>query len=152
MMDLASGFWRAQALFTAVELDLFSLLARKPATAADICASLGLRPGAGDDLLDSLAALGLLRRDGGRYTNSPTAARYLDRTQESYVGGFFLFMRHTLYPPWSRLPELIRTGERQEGRETFSEWYRDLDAACRFMDAMDSVSAPAALALAQRFD
>ncbi|WP_369395542.1 methyltransferase (plasmid) [Streptomyces sp. CG1] len=153
VMDTASGFWRSQALFSGVNLGLFTLLAREPAHEAELTQALGLHPDAARDFLDALVALGLLTRgDDGRYANAPAADRYLDREKDSYVGGFFTFMGHSLYPAWGRLSELLRSGARQEGRDSFGDWYRDLDQVRRFMDAMDSVSAPVTAALAHRFD
>nr|ABX71118.1 Lct35 [Streptomyces rishiriensis] len=151
-MDIASGFWRARALFSAVELGLFTHLAEGPATQEEIERSLGLHPSAAADFLDALVSLGLLDREDGRYANSAAAARYLDRTKDAYVGGFFTFMSYALYPAWGRLTGLLRSGSRQEGQDDFGDWYKDLDQVRGFMDAMDSVSAPVTEELARRFD
>ncbi|MDX3117006.1 MULTISPECIES: methyltransferase [Streptomyces] len=152
VMDIASGFWRARALFSAVELGLFTHLAEGPATQEEIERSLGLHPSAAADFLDALVSLGLLDREDGRYANSAAAARYLDRTKDAYVGGFFTFMSYALYPAWGRLTGLLRSGSRQEGQDDFGDWYKDLDQVRGFMDAMDSVSAPVTEELARRFD
>ncbi|MBB6174248.1 8-O-methyltransferase [Nocardiopsis mwathae] len=152
VMDIASGFWRARALFSGVELGLFTQLAKGPATETELSQVLGLHPSAARDFFDALVALGLLNRNDDRYENSPAAHRYLDKEKDSYVGGFFTFMSHALYPGWQRLTELLRSGSRQEGVDSFDDWYRDLDQVRGFMDAMDSVSAPVTLELIGRFD
>jgi 8-O-methyltransferase len=152
VLELASGFWRARALFSGVELGLFTVLAQEPATEETIRTKLGLDPNATTDFLDALVALGLLHRDDDHYRNSPAAARHLDENAEAYVGGFFKFMAYSLYPAWSRLTGLLRTGARQEGQDSFSDWYRDLDQVRGFMEAMDSISASVTTALAERFD
>jgi 8-O-methyltransferase len=152
VMDLASGFWRARVLFSAIDLGLFTLLGSGAAVQENICAELGLHQDAAQDFLDALVALNLLHREEGRYENTPAASRYLVETGETYIGGFFKFMSYSLYPAWSRLTELLRTGMRQEGVDSFSDWYRDLDQVRGFMEAMDSVSAPVTQALTTRFD
>jgi 8-O-methyltransferase len=152
VMDIASGFWRARALFSAVELGLFTRLAESPATREDLQQALGLHPSAAADFLDALVALGLLRREDGRYSNAAAADRYLDQAKDSYVGGFFTFMSYSLYPAWGRLTALLRSGGRQEGLDDFGEWYKDLDQVRGFMHAMDSVSAPVTEELVRRFD
>ncbi len=150
VMEIASGFWRARTLFSAVELGLFTLLKKQPLAEASIRAELGLAAQATGDFLDALVALGMLIRDGDEYRNSAAAEHYLDRDAETYVGGFLLFMGHSLYPAWSRLTELLRSGSRQEGVDSFGEWYKDADQVRGFMDAMDSVSAPVTAELVKR--
>jgi 8-O-methyltransferase len=142
VLDVATGFWRAQALFSANELGLFTLLSQGPATLEKIRTALGLHENAAQDFLDALSALELIRREDGSYENSAAAARYLDETQDTYIGGFFKFMNHALYSAWGRLIGLLRTGRRQAGVESFGDWYSDLDQVRVFMEAMDSVSMP----------
>lgn len=150
VMEVASGFWRARTLFSAVELGLFTLLKKQPLTEAGVRAELKLSAQASGDFLDALVSLGLLVREGETYRNSPSAQHYLDRDSDTYVGGFLLFMGYSLYPAWSRLTELLKSGSRQEGVDSFGEWYKDADQVRGFMDAMDSVSAPVTAELIQR--
>ncbi|WP_232837146.1 methyltransferase [Lentzea terrae] len=153
VLDLATGFWRARALISGVELGLFTLLGKEPADLATVRATLGLDATGTADFLDALVALGVLQRgDDGRYRNSPAAHRHLDENSDAYVGGFLKFMGYSLYPAWSRLTGLLRTGARQEGQDSFSDWYRDLDQVRGFMEAMDSVCAPVTAALGEAFD
>ncbi|MGW3186082.1 methyltransferase [Kitasatospora sp. NPDC001119] len=152
VLDTASGFWRARTLFAGVELGLFTYLEKGPASESDIVRELGLHHAGARDFLDALAAVGLLRREAAGYVNSDAASRYLDFGKDSYVGGFLAFMSHALYPAWGRLTELLRTGDRQEGVDSFGEWYRDLDQVRGFMAAMDSVSAAVTAELTRRLD
>ncbi|CDR06321.1 methyltransferase [Streptomyces iranensis] len=153
VMDIASGFWRSRALFSAVELGLFTELAQAPMTDEQITVKLGLHPRAAQDFLDALVALGLLSRTGdGQYANSVPAQRLLDRDQPGYVGGFLSFMGRALYPAWGRLSDLLRTGRLQEGDDTFGEFYKDHDRVRGFMAAMDSASAAVAARLVECVD
>jgi len=141
LLDIATGFWRSQVLFSAVECGVFGALVDGPATLAELQERTGLHERAARDLLDSLGALGLLLREGDRYRNAPVTERHLDRKQPGYVGGFLMFMSKSLYPAWGRLPELLRTGHLQEGDDSFGAFYRDPDRVRGCMSAMDSAAA-----------
>lgn len=152
VMGVAGGFWRSRALFSGVELGLFTMLATGPATLEEITGKLGLHARAAADFLDALTALGLLERRDGRYANAPAAARLLDQNGEGYVGGFLTFMGRALYPAWGRLTDLLKSGSLQEGFDSFGEFYRDLDRVRGFMNAMDSASAVVTAYLVERVD
>lgn len=90
LLQLAFGFRAAQALLGAVELGLFSELARGPRTGRQLRRTLGLSERAAPELLDALVALGVLDREGDDaqavYLNTREAARYLDRRSPDYLG------------------------------------------------------------------
>ncbi|MGN5376898.1 methyltransferase [Streptomyces lasalocidi] len=152
VMGVATGFWRARALFSGVEMGLFTKLAAGPRTGEELSEEIGLHPRGGQDFLDALVAIGLLRRVGGKYANSEAADRLLDERQTAYVGGFLTFMGRALYPAWGWLSELLTSGEIQEGFDSFGEFYQDRDRVRRFMAAMDSASAIVTAKLTERID
>src|SRR5690348_5279640 len=75
ILQIGSGFWPAKVLLSAVELELFTRLAKGAATGAGLAEDLGLAPRAVPDFPDALVALGLLERDGegdaALYRNTP---------------------------------------------------------------------------------
>jgi SAM-dependent methyltransferase len=100
-----------QALFdAALELGIADHLARTddPEVLAERLG--GAHRGNLELLLDALAALGLVEKREGRYTNTPLADLYMRRDRETFLGG----MLQSLEPMWhrnlSRLLELVRTG------------------------------------------
>src|SRR5438477_4432125 len=105
------GFWPAQALLTAVEQGVFTLLAKEPATGEQIRVALGWHPRGVHDLLDGLVALHLLDRDGGgpsaRYRNTPDTGAFLDKGSRSYLGGILEMAHARLYPFWGGLSEAM---------------------------------------------
>jgi SAM-dependent methyltransferase len=151
VMSTATGFWGSQVLFTAVELDLFTALARQPADGETISARWGLRPPIARDFLDSLVALGLLETDDGRYRPSPAAAAHLDAEQPAYVGGFLRFMSRSLYPAWGQLPDLLRKGDSDQDDNSFAGFYSNPERVRGFMSAMDGASTVVAHELARVF-
>jgi len=91
------GFWEAKTLLSAVELGLFTELAKGPAGLGDVSRRLGLHDRPARDFLDALVALKLLNRENGRYRNTPETDHFLDRAKPSYVGGLLEMANARLY-------------------------------------------------------
>lgn len=83
----AFAFWRATLLLNAEEIGFFAALARGLADAAALRVRFGLDEETVTDLLDALVAVGLVERCDGVYRNTAAAARFLDPTLSSYIGG-----------------------------------------------------------------
>jgi hypothetical protein len=65
------AFWRSKALLSAVELDVFTILAEGPQHLDRLVGRVGIHERGAHDFFDALVALGLLYRDGkDRYGNS----------------------------------------------------------------------------------
>lgn len=142
ILQLTMAFYGSRALISAVELDIFTLLAEKPMTTGELCDRAGIHSRGASDFLDALVALGLLERDGdGVYSNGPTADRYLDRRKPEYVGGYTRLADTKLLPVWTRLTDALRTGEKQvPSQGGFFGGYQDPEAARNFLGAMDAVN------------
>jgi len=124
------------------------------ATALRLC--LGIHERSARDFFDALVAQGLLQRDNaGLYTNSPEAARFLDRRKPSYIAGIIEMINARLYGIWSSLTEALRTGEPQNeakiGRDMFGNLYTDPVRLEGFLQAMTGLTTPVADALAGAF-
>jgi SAM-dependent methyltransferase len=158
ILQLGMAFWGSKALLTAVELGLFTELARHgPMPASELVARLGLHGRGASDFLDALVALGMLRRDAeGRYTNTPETALYLDRASPDYIGGLLEMANSRLYPFWGRLTGALRSGRPQNeardgGPDPFAAIYADPATLEVFLRAMSGVSLPNARAIAAAF-
>lgn len=155
LMQLGSGFWASRAFLSAVELGLFSVLAKGAADEASLRRELGLHARGARDFFDALVALGVLTRRGGRYGNAPDADLFLDRAKPSYVGGMLEMMATRLYGFWGSLTEALRTGQPQNeaksGGDFFAAIYADPDRLRGFLSAMTGVSMGSALAIARKF-
>ena len=64
IMQVGLGFWASKTLLSAVELGVFTRLARKHMTGEQLEKALELHPRGTYDFLDTLVALGFLERDG----------------------------------------------------------------------------------------
>jgi hypothetical protein len=156
IMQLGLGFWASKTLLSAVELGLFTELAKGPATAEAVGERLGLHPRGARDFLDALVSLKVLERDAeGRYYNAPEAATFLDRSKPSYMGGMLEMANARLYPFWGSLTEALRTGRPQNevksGDDFFGALYADPARLEGFLGAMSGLSLGAARAIARKF-
>jgi len=161
ILQVGGGFLASKTLLSAVELGLFSLLGRGPATGEEVRQALGLAPRAVPDFLDALVALGFLDREGSgesaRYSNTPETSAFLDKASPLYLGGWHEFLNARLYRFWADLTEALRTGLPQSeikhtGRSFFTELYEDPERLEQFMAAMDAINKPNFYAFAERFD
>jgi len=111
ILELGLGFWGSKTLLSAVELGLFTELAREPATAEELRDRLGLHPRSYRDVFGALVTLAMLERDGGVYRNTPATDFFLDRAKPSYMGGILEMANARLYTFWGSLTEGLRTGK-----------------------------------------
>ena len=155
IMQLGVGFWGSKALLSAIELELFTVLARGPRDAETLRLQLGLHPRSARDFFDALVALGMLSRTGTRYANTPETALFLDRNKSSYVGGILEMANARLYRFWGSLTEGLRTGQAQNeaktGEDFFGTLYADPQRLEGFLKAMTGLSIGSARSIARKF-
>jgi hypothetical protein len=154
-MQLGLGFWGSKTLLSAVELGVFTELAKGPLDPSSLRERLGLHPRSLLDFLDALVALGMLARDGGSYANAPETHLFLDRNKPSYVGGILEMANARLYGFWGSLTEALRTGMPQNestgGENPFDKLYADPQRLRQFLAGMTGISMGAAKAIAAKF-
>jgi hypothetical protein len=156
ILQTGLGFWPAKTLLSAVELGVFSELARGPERFDVLSGRLGLHPRSARDFLDTLVALGFLTRSDDLYANTPEADQFLDRAKPSYVGGILEMANHRLYPFWGQLTEALKTGQPQSessrgGTGFFETLYADPARLREFLAAMTGVSHGSNLLIARNF-
>lgn len=59
ILQIGLGFWASKTLLSAIEMELFTELARGPESLEAVQSRLGLHPRSARDFLDALVALGL---------------------------------------------------------------------------------------------
>jgi hypothetical protein len=155
LVDIACGYRAAKVLLSAIELDLFTVLAERSLNAEALTKSLDLHPRGALDFFDALVALELLDRGGdGRYSNTPLTAAYLDRRSADFIGGMFDQLNTREYAMWDTLGSALRTGKPRTGidaAEHFTTLYRDPPRFKTFVSAMTAGSLSAAKLIAARF-
>jgi hypothetical protein len=155
IMNLGMAFWGSKTLLSAVEIGVFTELAKEPLDLETLSKRLMLHPRSARDFLDALVALGMLQRDGDRYSNTTETDLFLDRAKPSYVGGLLEMANARLYPFWGSLTEALRTGKPQNEAKTggnfFTALYADPARLKDFVEAMASATLGAAMAIANKF-
>ena len=156
IMEVGLGFWASKALLSAVEMELFTELAKHPADLETLEDRMGLHPRSSGDFLDALVALGFLERRDGTYANTADTDLFLDKQKPSYVGGLLEMAGQRLYGFWGNLTEALRTGELQNeaksgGVPFFEALYADPARLKAFLQAMTGISHGANIKIAERF-
>lgn len=156
ILQTGFGFWASKTLLSAVEMEVFTELAKRPEDLATLTGRLGLHPRSARDFLDALVALGFLRREDGVYFNTPATDLYLDKHKASYIGGILEMCNHRSYGHWNNLTEGLRTGLPQSelkggGAPVFATIYADPARLKEFLKAMSGVSRGANIAIAAKF-
>jgi len=156
IMQLGMGFWASKTLLSAIELELFTELAKHPEDLKALQARLGLHQRGAQDFLDALVAVGMLERENGLYRNTTETDLFLDKAKPSYIGGILEMANHRLYPFWGGLTDALRTGhpqnETRHGQEPlFETLYADPARLKEFLAAMTGVSHGANMQIARAF-
>jgi O-methyltransferase domain/Dimerisation domain len=157
IMQLGFGFWGSKTLLSAVELGLFTELAKEDSLDAEAFSErLMLHPRSARDFLDALVALGMLERDGDRYSNTSETDLFLDRAKPSYIGGILEMCNARSYGFWGSLTEALRTGHPQNeakggGESFFTALYADPARLEGFLKAMTGLSLGTARAISNKF-
>jgi hypothetical protein len=155
ILQTGLAFWGSKALLTAVEIELFTDLAKHPGDLASVQGRMGLHPRGARDFLDALVALGFLKRENGIYSNTPEADLFLDKAKPSYIGGILEMANHRLFRYWGELTNAVRTGESQNeskgGHDPFKALYADPAKLREFLRAMSGVSRGANMTIAKQF-
>jgi predicted O-methyltransferase YrrM len=110
VLQVATGFWGSQALLTAVDLRLFTLLFGGPKSVQELAGEAKADPAALEVLLDANCALGFVHRVGEKYRNDEVSNAYLvEGVPGSYID-LLRFMREPLGGILQQLPAATRSG------------------------------------------
>jgi len=136
-------YWPSQAILTAVDLNLFSLLKNDKLTAKQLSMRLGIKEHRSYDFFDALVALRFLKREGdtksAKYSNFEGMDSMLDKHTGFMVEG---------YKHWSNLKLALETGKSlnpsddkpKSADSTYIDNYYLGDSTLKeFQNAMDSL-------------
>ena len=156
LMDLSFGFVTTQAFVSAYDLGLFDALTTAPATVDDISGRIGIRPVACRRLLMLLVSVGLVERDGDRFSNteigelcssrSPVKLGATSRINPVYaMAGRLTTALREYAPQWQATLGI-------SAADAFAALYADPGGLREFADLMNAISVPQGLLIADRFD
>jgi tRNA A58 N-methylase Trm61 len=106
--EIAHAFQKSKTLFTACELNIFTLIGEDDLSAEDISSKINTDLRATTRLLDGVASLGLLSKKNRLYSNTSESYRHLVKGNKEYLGN----MNHmsNLWESWSELTKIVQTG------------------------------------------
>jgi SAM-dependent methyltransferase len=111
IFETLTGYQRSAALATAIELDLFSAIARGKSTPAELAKACNASERGLRSLGDFLVVDGFLTKSGERYGLGEVAAKFLDRAKPSYVGSIAEFLHgEPLRATFEELTASVRRG------------------------------------------
>lgn len=131
----------------AVDLEVFGQLAKKAGHAEEVAAALGLSVRGTRVLLDSLTALGLLRKEKGSYALLPIAETLLVPGSPDYLGD--LVQGSILDETWDHLVEAVRKGGLADAVEPVERQKRAEEFFPQLIRFLHIVNRPPAIAAAK---
>ncbi len=161
IIQIGLGFWASKTLLAAVNMSLFTYLAKGEMSGQGIKSKLGLHERGLYDFLDTLVALGFLKRSGLKetalYSNSEETDLFLDKNKPSYVGGVLEMANNRLYAFWNNLEEALKTGLPQNEVRTgdkplFEQLYATEERLRDFLKAMGGIQMGNFITFSNKFD
>ena len=137
--DIATGYWYAQVLFSAVELNLFGYIEAGVTSISDLAVKAGCKPPELTRLLAVLACMDLIHDTPDGRFNSQLARRFLVPGQPDYMGDFILYRRY-MQAGWQGLTAAVARPDRPVEKYPLSA---DSDYATRnfhYVRAMDRLA------------
>ncbi|MDP4196732.1 MAG: methyltransferase [Bacteroidota bacterium] len=125
IMQMASAFQKSRIFLSAYELGVFTALGTGEKTSEEVSEKLATELNATARLMNALVAIGLLRKEKGKYSNQSIASKYLVRDSPDYLSGLMHLVN--LWDTWSHLTESVRKGSasvKEEINEREEVWLK----------------------------
>jgi len=106
--EFASSFQKSRILLSGFELDLFTNIGESGITGKEMADRLRLDLHACERLMNALASLGFLEKQGQLFFNTPESFYFMSKKSPNYLGG--LMHTNHLWNTWSHLTEVVKTG------------------------------------------
>jgi ubiquinone/menaquinone biosynthesis C-methylase UbiE len=109
--DAITAYQKSAAIKAAIDLDIFTFLADKPATAQELAGRSGAAARGVRILCDYLTIHGFLTKSGDRYQATRDSAVFLNRNSPAFAGGAAEFLlSDELTDAFKCLPQSVRKG------------------------------------------
>ncbi|HEY0735228.1 MAG TPA: methyltransferase [Herpetosiphonaceae bacterium] len=109
LLDIFGGV-AFRTVLAGVNLGVFDALHAGPLTEAELAARIGANARGTAVLLQTLAALGYVSKQGQRYANTAMTRKWLVRSSPSSIVEGYVYWGSILHELWANLEESIRTG------------------------------------------
>jgi len=108
LFDALRNFMPSRVILTAIELDVFTALS-EGCDAKELAKRISTEPRATELLLNALASLGLLRKEGGVFRNTVQSSRFLAEGSPDSARQAQLHTAN-MWKRWSHLTDSVKTG------------------------------------------
>jgi precorrin-6B methylase 2 len=108
--SLVSKFQESRIFLTAAEMDVFTLLAKKPMSAQEIADRLEATVRGVTTLLDAVVSMGLLEKNGEKYHCPAEVASILSKESPTSITPMVMFATGG-WKRWSYLTDIVRLGK-----------------------------------------
>eukprot|EP00419_Tripos_fusus_P059790 CAMPEP_0172933058 /NCGR_PEP_ID=MMETSP1075-20121228/220313_1 /TAXON_ID=2916 /ORGANISM="Ceratium fusus, Strain PA161109" /LENGTH=428 /DNA_ID=CAMNT_0013794395 /DNA_START=116 /DNA_END=1401 /DNA_ORIENTATION=- len=139
--SVAYGYMASQALFTALELEIFDNVAAAGQSGlgvTDLGKAIGISAPRLKTLLTSLVAIRCLKIDAeGRYCCSENTARFMVSSSKHYYGDYLkMQIGRQFYHQMAHLPKVMKSGEAPD----YATWFSDPEVARMYTAAQHNGS------------
>jgi ubiquinone/menaquinone biosynthesis C-methylase UbiE len=114
-MQMAWGYAAPLMLEAGVRHGVFDALDSGPKTLEELVRQTGASTRGLQAVLNALAALGMLKKDSGRFSLAPDAAAFLVKGKPGYLGGLIRHSSSQLIPSWLKLADIVKAGGPEGG-------------------------------------
>lgn len=151
---IAFGFMASKALFAALHVDVFTVLADGPKNSPEISKKTGIPANRITTLMTALTSVGLVdRSDDEIYTNSPGAEAFLSRTAKYDFGDYLRYqIDQQMYPFLQQLNEVMDGSLDPDAVDSYQHWMADPEQAAIYSDAQHAGSLGPGKTLARLVD
>ena len=109
IMNLSLGYQVSQILFTAINLNIFTMLDSGAKKISEIAKAVEADEGSLKRLTNTLVALNLLEKRNGMFSNARSASRYLVKGKKHYLGNT-IHHGSNLWDFWGGLEKQVKSG------------------------------------------
>lgn len=120
ILEISGAYWKTCVLHAAVKLDIFTAIGDKQLDAQSVAGELKADINGTERLLNALAAMKLLNKADGNFSNTESGATFLSKKSREYIG-YMIMHHHFLMESWSRLDEAVRMGKQVRPRKSFDD-------------------------------
>lgn len=149
--DVAYGFMASQALFTALEINIFDHIAASngPVTIEELGKLVGSSAPRLQTLVTALVSIRALRKADAGYTLSPNSAKLLVKSSKYFYGDYLrMQIGQQFYKHMGALPQIMKTGQGPD----YATLFTDASEADTYTRAQHNGSLATASQLCKRVD
>jgi SAM-dependent methyltransferase len=121
LLKLMAAYQQSEVLFSFVELEIAEILDGKKLAARTVAREKKIDVLAMERFLNSCVTVGLLERDGNKYSNSGIAEKFLLKDGEFFLGGQIARHRKRSLPAWSKLTKNLKKWKYGEDEKSAPE-------------------------------